>query len=97
VATILGKTYRASQMTYDLTRLRGKGIIERVRHAHLRAYRARPARGDLLHQDLLPRHRPALRCRGPGASARASPEFRAALRTIDCAIANYVEEANLAA
>jgi hypothetical protein len=34
VATILGKPYTSAQMSYDLWRLRGKGLIERIGGTH---------------------------------------------------------------
>jgi hypothetical protein len=53
VATLLGKPYGASQMSYDLWRLRAKGLIQRLPgHPHVRANHSRDSSGDVLHEDL---------------------------------------------
>ena len=40
VATLLGSPYTANQMSYDLARLRAKGLIERIDHTN--TYRLTP-------------------------------------------------------
>jgi hypothetical protein len=75
---------RACQMTYDLRRLRRKGLIRRLpRKPALRADRRRPAACRLLHEDLLADRLPLARRARPdpaGEIAERTPLARALAR-----------------
>jgi hypothetical protein len=94
VATLLGSPYTANQMSYDLTRLRHKGLIERLPQTN--TYRLTPDGQRVtifytkVHDRLL---RPLLAAHAPPAP----PELRAALHTIDQHVAHYTREAHLKA
>lgn len=93
VAGKLGATYTASQMTYDLRRLRLHGLIQRLPHTNTYLPTPDGIRVAVfytkLHDRLL---RPLLAADHPPAPR----ELRAALRTIDHAVENYVTNARLA-
>ena len=94
VATLLASPYTANQMSYDLARLRAKGLIERVEHTN--TYRLTPDGQRVaifytkVHDRLL---RPLLAAHAPPAP----PELRAALHTIDRHVADYTRDAHLKA
>jgi hypothetical protein len=94
VAGLLGTGYTASQMSYDLRRLRLHGLIQRIPDTHTYTITPDGIRVAIfytkLHQRLL----------GPLLAAGkppAPPELRAALATIDHVIADYVTTARLTA
>lgn len=100
VATLLGGDYRASQMGYDLWRLRTNGLIRRLPGRH--AYLLTPAgvRVAVFYTKTYQRIvRPLLAVDPPGAAPRgpADPELRQALHTIDHAVSDYVTGAMIAA
>ena len=86
--------HRRLQMSYDLARLRAKGLIERVDHTN--TYRLTPDGQRVaifytkVHDRLL---RPRLAAHAPPAP----PELRAALHTIDRHVADYTRDAHLKA
>ncbi|MGH9129849.1 MAG: hypothetical protein ACRDY2_13050 [Acidimicrobiales bacterium] len=93
VASLLGAAYGPAQMTYDLRRLRLKGLVVRV--AHTNTYTLTPEGLKLaifytkLHRRLL---HPLLAADQPPAPTN----LRAALGTIDRAITDYIAHAKLA-
>ena len=91
VRSLLGGPYTSTQTTYDLRRLRLKGLPPHRRPEPLRPHIRRNPGRRVLHQ-------------GPPAPARtlleahkppAPPELRRALRTIDTTINNYVAHARI--
>jgi hypothetical protein len=94
VATLLASPYTANQMSYDLARLRHKGLIERLPHTN--TYRLTPDGQRVaifytkVHDRLL---RPLLAANAPPAP----PDLRAALHTIDDHIRDYTRNAHLKA
>jgi hypothetical protein len=65
VATLLGKPYSKTQMSYDLWRLRTNGHPQAPRDPLLRPHSGRQQGGVVLHEDLRATHRPALRSSRP--------------------------------
>ncbi len=92
VAALLGTTYTASQMSYDLRRLRLHGLIERLPRSNVYTLTPDGIRVTLfyskVHDRLL---RPLLAADHPPASL----ELRRALRTIDQAVDEYVANARI--
>jgi hypothetical protein len=91
VAGLLGTDYTRSQMSYDLRRLRLKGLLERLPHRNTYMLTADGARWAVfytkLHYRLL---RPLL------ADNPAAPiELRRALHTIDKTIDSYISHARM--
>lgn len=90
VATLLGKPYRPSQMSYDLWRLKGKGLIQRLPHTHTYVLTAAGTRVAMFYSKSFARViDPLFAAAAPDVPARASPELRAALRVIDQTIDTY--------
>lgn len=94
VAGLLGDPYSTAQMTYDLRRLRLKGLIRRLEHQnryHLTLDGLRVALFyTKLHDRLL---RPLLAADQPPAP----PELRSALRVLDRTVDDYVVNSRIAA
>lgn len=94
VAGLLGAPYTAAQMSYDLRRLRLKGLIRRSEHGYIYALTPDGVRVALfytkLHNRLL---RPLLAADLPPAPL----ELRQALKTVDRCLDGYVERARIAA
>jgi hypothetical protein len=94
VAGLLGEPYTAAQMTYDLRRLRLKGLIRRLEHQHRYMLTPDGIRVAVfytkLHDRLL---RPLLAADLPPAP----PELRHALRVVDQTVDDYVAGARIAA
>ncbi|MGH2829466.1 MAG: hypothetical protein ACRDJM_03175 [Actinomycetota bacterium] len=92
VAGLLGSTYTAAQMTYDLRRLRLHGLIERVAGTHLYTITPDGIRTALfytkVHDRLL---RPLLAADHPPAPI----ELRTALKTIDQAVTGRIAAARI--
>ena len=94
VAGLLGSDYTRNQMTYDLRRLRLHGLIQRVPHTNTYVTTPEGIRVAVFYTKL---HRRLL---GPLLEADRPPapaELRAALRTIDSALRDYVNDARLGA
>jgi predicted MarR family transcription regulator len=92
VAGLLGTTYTASQMSYDLRRLRLHGLIQRIPGTHTYTVTPDGIRVAIFYTKL--RHRllgPLLAADTPPAS----PQIRSALAAIDRAITEYVTTARL--
>ena len=94
VATLLGSPYTANQMSYDLSRLRAKGLIERLEHSN--TYRLTPDGQRVaifytkVHDRLL---RPLIGANAPPAP----PDLRDALRSIDRHVRAYTDDTHLKA
>lgn len=94
MAALLGRPYTSGQMTYDLRRLRRKGLIRRLEGSHTWVPTADGIRVALfytkVHDRLLG---PLLAVDHPPAA----PELRDALRIIDRGVDDYVARARLGA
>jgi hypothetical protein len=94
VAGLLGADYTASQMTYDLRRLRLHGLIERIPRTNTYVLTPDGIRVAVFYSKLQARLlRPLLAADAPPAPL----ELRRALRAIDKAVADYVTHARLGA
>jgi len=92
VAGLLGRDYTASQMTYDLRRLRLHGLIERVPRTNTYVLTPDGVRVAVFYLKLQNRLlRPLLAADQPPAPI----ELRRALTTIDATITDYVTNARL--
>lgn len=92
VSGLLGAPYTAAQMTYDLRRLRRKGLIRRVPHRHTYQLTADGIRVALFYTKVHGRVLvPLLAADHPPAPR----ELRQALRLIDRTVADYVDQARL--
>ena len=94
VAGLLGAPYSAAQMTYDLRRLRLKGLIRRLEHSHTYVVTSDGIKVALfftkLHHRVL---RPLLAADQPPAPL----ELRRALRVVERTVDDYVANARIAA
>ena len=94
VAALLGSAYSANQMSYDLTRLRRKGLICRLPGRNTYVLTPEGRRFAVfytkLHDRLLA---PLLAADRPPAP----PALRDALRVIDQAVGDYIRHAHLKA
>ena len=92
MSPLLGVEYTTNQMSYDLSRLRLNGLIERLEHINTYLLTPEGQRVAVfytkLHQRLL---RPLLAAHGPPAPL----ELRHALATIDRHVRSYITEARL--
>jgi len=94
VATLLGMPYSMSQMSYDLRRLRMKGLITRLPHSNTYVLTPDGQRVAIFYTKL---HNRLLR---PLAAANDPPAplpLRQALRVIERHVADYITEARMAA
>lgn len=94
VATLLGSPYSQAQASYDLRRLRLKGLVVRLEHSNTYVLTSDGQRVAAfytkVHDRLL---RPLLAADRPPASL----EVRNALRTLDKAVQSYIDDTRLAA
>jgi hypothetical protein len=94
VAALLGTAYSPNQMSYDLTRLRRKGLIQRLPGSNTYVLTADGVRFALfytkVHDQLLA---PLLAADAPPAL----PELRQALGVIDRSVTDYLRQARLEA
>ena len=94
VATLLGAPYSQAQMSYDLRRLKLKGLIRRLEHTNTYVLTSDGLRVAVfyvkIHDRLL---RPLIAANSPPAPL----PLRQALRTIDHHIQDYINEARMAA
>ncbi|MCA1671534.1 MAG: hypothetical protein LC799_04815 [Actinobacteria bacterium] len=94
VSTLLGTAYTTGQMSYDLTRLRLKGLIRRLPHTNTYILTPDGQRVALFYTKV---HNRLLR---PLIAANAPPAplpLRQALRVIDRHVDDYITEARMAA
>jgi hypothetical protein len=92
IAGLLGTDYTRTQMTYDLRRLRLHGLIERIPHTNTYVTTPEGIRVAVFYTKLYRRLLdPLLEADRPPAPV----ELRTALRTIDSAIRDYVNDARL--
>ena len=92
VAGLLGGGYGSAQMTYDLRRLRLKGLIRRIDHTNRYVLTWEGARVAVFYTKL---HNRLL---GPLLAADrppAPPDLRQALRVIDRRVDDYLQHARL--
>lgn len=95
VAGLLGRDYTASQVTYDLRRLRLHGLIRRIEGTNTYTLTAEGLRVAIFYTKV---HARLLRPLIAGADGPAAPlELRRALATIDRVINDYVDNARLGA
>jgi hypothetical protein len=93
VAGLLGTPYSASQMTYDLRRLRRKGLVRRGEHSHTYALTADGVRVAVFYTKVYGRVlRPLLAATD---QPPASPELRQALRVLDTHVAASIDRARV--
>ena len=94
VAELLGTGYSQSRCTYDLTRLRLKGLIVRLEHSNTYVLTDDGQRFAVfytkVHNRLL---RPLLAANTPPAPLAV----RQALRVLDQAVTDYIDNARIAA
>ena len=92
VARLLGTAYTAGQMTYDLRRLRAKGLIRRIEHTHTYVLTPDGQRIAIFYSKLYNRLlRPLSASTGP----QAPPGLRQALHTIDHYVDDYITRARI--
>jgi hypothetical protein len=92
VARLLGTSYSTSQMTYDLRRLRFKGLIQRIEHTHTYTLTPEGQRLAIFYTKLNNRLlQPLLAADQPQAPAG----LRQALATIDHHVQDYIAHARL--
>jgi hypothetical protein len=98
VAPLIGKPYSMNQMSYDLWRLRTNGLIERLPKTNTYVLTPNGIRIALFYTKSYRRIiDPLFAAGGSGPQARAAPELREALRTIDQVVARFATEARMAA
>ena len=94
MSTLLDMPYSISQMSYDLRRLRMKGLISRLPRSNTYVLTPRrTTRRDLLHQTPQPAPPPTGRRQRP---TRPLP-LRQALRVIDRHVTDYITKARMTA
>jgi hypothetical protein len=94
VTTLLGAPYPTGQMSYDLTRLRLKGLITRLPHTNTYVLTPEGQRVALFYTKVYHRLlRPLTAANDPPAPLR----LRQALRVIDRHIDDYISKARMAA
>jgi hypothetical protein len=93
-ARLLGTPYSAGQMTYDLRRLRAKGLIRKIEHSNTYVLTPEGQRAAIFYTKIYNRLlRPMLATNQP----QAPPELRQALHTIDHYVQDYTDRARLGA
>lgn len=98
VQRLLLRPYSASQMTYDLRRLRAKGLIERLERSHRYVVTPKGTAVALLFTKTYQRFvRPVLAIDATDAPRSTAPTVRQALRTIDRYIDDRAREVRLVA
>jgi hypothetical protein len=92
VARLLGEPYPTSRMTYDLRRLRLKGLIQRIEHTHTYTLTPEGQRLAIFYTKLNNRLlQPLLAADQP----QAPPPLRQAQTTIDHHVNDYIAQARL--
>jgi hypothetical protein len=90
-ARLLGTPYTASQMTYDLRRLRLNGLIRRIEHTHTYVLTPDGQRLAVFYTKLYDRLLRPL----AAADQQAPPGLRQALAAIDGHVEDYIARARL--
>jgi|GEM_PF-6108166 len=91
-ARLLGTSYRASQMTYDLRRLRLNGLIRRIEHTHTYVLTPEGQRLAIFYTKL---HDRLLKPLAAADQPPAPLPLRHALATIDQHVDDYITQARL--
>ena len=91
-ARLLGTPYSASQMTYDLRRLRLNGLIRRIEHTHTYVLTPDGQRLAVFYTKLYDR---LLRPLAAADQPQAPPGLRQALTVIDRHVDDYIARARL--
>lgn len=92
VTSLLGSPYSPAQMTYDLRRLRLKGLIRRLERSHRYVLTSNGIRMAIFYTKVYGRVlRPLLSADQPSVPA----ELRAALRVIDHHVSSSIAQARL--
>jgi Protein of unknown function (DUF2637) len=91
-ARLLGTSYSASQMTYDLRRLRLNGLIRRIEHTHTYVLTLDGQRLAIFYTKVYNR---LLRPLGAADQLQAPPGLRRALAVIDRHVDDYIAKARL--
>ena len=91
-ARLLGASYTASQMTYDLRRLRLNGLIRRIEHTHTYVLTPDGQRLAIFYTKLYNR---LLRPLAAADQPQAPPALRQALAVIDHHVEDYITQARL--
>ena len=95
---MLGTPYGPNQMSYDLWRLRTNRLVKRVGKSYTYVLTPEGIRVCLFYTKTFRRIvDPLFAAAATGAQARAAPELRDALRTIDQAVSRFASEARIAA
>lgn len=94
VAALLGAPYTQAQASYDLRRLRLKGLIRRLEHSNTYVLTGDGQRIALFYTKV---HDRLLRPLTAADRPPASLEIRNALRTLDHAVQDYIDQARLPA
>ena len=98
IAALLGTSYTASQMTYDLRRRRLKALIQRLPGKHRYVLTLTGRRIALFLTKLRLRLlRPGLQAADPGSAFTAPPPVRLAFDQLDAALDAMLDAARLAA
>ncbi len=93
VAGLLGPDYSTTKMSYDLRRLRLHGLITRLPHSNTYVLTSEGIRVAVFYTKLQNRLlRPLLDADKPPATI----EVRRALKTLESAVSDYIENARLA-
>jgi len=98
VEQLLSRPYRSSQMSYDLRRLRARGLIRRLQRSHRYVTTDKGTAVALLFTKSYQRFvHPLLAVHAADAPPTAAPDVRRALRTIHHYVEDRAKEAGLAA
>ena len=94
MAALLATPYSAAQMSYDLTRLRRKGLIQRLPATNTYVLTADGVRFALFYTKV---HDPLLVPLLAADAPPAPPQLRQALGVIDRSVTDYARQARLEA
>lgn len=92
VRSLLGEPYTSAQMTYDLRRLRLKGLIRRLPHSNTYMLTPEGIRVAIFYTKV------QNRLLGPLLAADEPPasiELRRALKVVDDSVSSYIDHARL--
>jgi predicted MarR family transcription regulator len=92
VSRLLGAAYTTNQMSYDLSRLRLNGLIDRIEHTNTYLLTPEGQRVALFYAKL---HNRLMRPMLAANASPAPPQLRHALATIDRHVRGYIDDARL--